>query len=183
MQTEKVGEMYESHKNLIEKRANYYEKRMGTDKEELMSQGKIAFLKCVKAHRKKQTAFNTLLWPYLKNSMFNLSKQNIIHRNRFKNFSLFEEGNATNGNAKNNGHDFDPLAKQDPSEFQIPEDLSKQASEAIQIILDNQITHLGQLTEILIKRGYKTNPNNYIQSIYREIRQTIDKGKRRKTNH
>jgi len=173
MQQGEVIEIYSSHKYLIEGRVTHYSRTLGTDKEELMSEGKIAFLKCLKAHKKKQAKFSTLLWPYLQNSMFNLAKANLLRRNRFANFSSLQ----------NDNYDYDPPAKQEPTEFQIWEGLSKQAIEAIQIILDNELTHLSQLTAILIEKGYKTNPNNHIQKIYREIRQAIDKGKRRKTNH
>lgn len=157
MTQQEIISLFEQNKSLIYNRAEYYSKKMCTDKEELMSEGKIAFFKAAKTH--KFNKFSTYLWYQVSQAMLNYASQNYKQI-----YNLMDE-------------EYEYAAKE-KIEYCIEENFSPKATEIIRLIIDNEITHLADLTKILVEKGYKQYP--YIQAIYREIRSVINEGKRRK---
>lgn len=157
MTQQEIISLFEQNKSLIYNRAEYYSKKMRTDKEELMSEGKIAFFKAAKTH--KFNKFSTYLWYQVSQAMLNYASQNYKQ--------------VCNSMDEEYGY-----AAKEEIEYCIEENFSPKAAEIVRLIIDNEITHLADLTKILVEKGYKQYP--YIQAIYREIRSVINEGKRRK---
>ena len=157
MTQQEIISLFEQNKGLIYNRAEYYSKKMCTDKEELMSEGRLAFFKAAKTHEFNK--FSTYLWHQVSQAMLNYASQNYKQ--------------VCNSIDEEYGY---PAKKE--IEYRIEENFSPKAAEIVKLIIDNEITHLADLTKILIKKGYKQYP--YIQAIYKEIRAVINEGKRRK---
>lgn len=167
MNQEKITEIYEQEKTRMKNSANYFSQKTGIDTDELESEANLAFCKSFKSFDKKKASFRTHLHNNINYALLNFANQNRRPHN-----SLDDE--------------FDPPAREEV-QFCIEDNFSPLAVEAIRLIIDKELTHLSQLTQILLKRGYKNSAyKNYpsqVQSIYREIRETINANKRRENGN
>lgn len=163
MNQEKITEIYEQEKHRIQNSANYFSTKTGIEADELKSEANLAFCKSFKTYNKNKASFKTHLHNNVNYSLLNFANQNRRPYNSLDN-------------------EFEPPAKEE-IQFCIQDNFSPLAAEAIRIIIDQELTHLSQLTQILLKKGYKNSTyKNYpsqIQSIYQEIRETINANKRR----
>lgn len=164
MEDNSLERLYRENRSLIFNRANYFALKTQIDKDEFISEGNLAFLICAKNYTPTNgTKFSTLLWKYSTQAMRNLISQN---QPSLK-FEHLEENNYYG--FRNNGKNI---------KFS-PENLSSFATETISIIVGGEITHLSTLTQILRQKKWKPQ---LIQSIYREIRDLINQGKRKGGN-
>ena len=167
MKQEKIIEIYEQEKSRIKNSANYFSAKTRIEADELMSEANLAFCKSFKTYNKKKAAFNTHLHNNINYALINFANQNRL--------PLSLEDN-----------EFDPPAREE-IRFCIEDNFSPLTAEAVRIIIDQELTHLSQLTQILLRKGYKNSVyKNYpsqIQSIYQEIRETINANKRRRNGH
>ena len=147
--------------------ANHFSTKTRIEADELMSEANLAFCKSFKTYNKKKSAFNTHLHNNINYALLNFANQNQ------RPYNLIDD-------------EFDPPAKEEV-QFCIEDNFSPLAAEAVRIIIDQELTHLSQLTQILLKKGYKNSVYksypSQIQSIYQEIRETINSNKRRKNGH
>ena len=173
MKQEKITEIYEQEKHRIKNSANYFSQKTGIEANELVSEANLAFCKSFKTFDKKKARFSTHLHNNINYALLNFANQNR------RPLSLVELNNSAQD-------EFDPPAKEE-IQFCIEDNFSPLAAEAVRIIIDQELTHLNQLTQILLKKGYKNSVyKNYpsqIQSIYQEIRETINANKRRRNDN
>ena len=202
MKQEKIIEVYKEEKTRIKNSANYYSQKTGIEADELLAEANLAFCKSLKSYDKKKASFRTHLHNNINYALLNFANQNrqplsLVEMNnpqkKYKNYHSYggKESLSPNNRQRDqygeaiNWNEFDPPAKEE-IQFCIEDNFSSLAAEAIRIIIDQELTHLSQLTQILIKKGYKNSTyKNYpsqIQSIYREIRETINANKRRNGN-
>ena len=162
MKQKKIIEIYEQEKTRIKNSTNYFSQKTGIEADELESEANLAFCKSFKSYDKRKASFRTHLHNNINYALLNFANQNRKPYNSLDN-------------------EFDLPAKEE-IQFCIEDNFSPLAAEAARIIIDQELTHLSQLTQILLK-GYKNSTyKNYpsqIQSIYQEIRETINANKRR----
>lgn len=171
MKQEKITEIYEQERHRIKNSASYFSQKTGIEADELMSEANLAFCKSFKTYDKKKATFRTHLYNRVNYALLSFAKQNR------KPFSLSELPTW---------NEFDSPAKEE-IQFCIEDNFSPLAAEAVRIIIDQELTHLNQLTQILLKKGlknsvYKNYPSQ-IQSIYQEIREVINANKRRRSDN
>ena len=202
MKQEKITEIYEQEKTRIKNSANYFSQKTGIEADELQSEANLAFCKSFKSYDKKKASFRTHLHNNINYALLNFANQNrkplsLVEINnpqkKYKNYNSYGgKESLSPANRQNdqygkaiNWDEFNPPAKEE-IQFCIEDNFSPLAAEAVRIIIGQELTHLSQLTQILLKRGYKNSTyRNYpsqIQSIYQEIRETIDSNKRRNSN-
>ena len=175
--------MYEQEKYRMKNSANYFSAKTGIEADELISEANLAFCKSFKTYDKNRAKFGTHLHNNINYALLNFANQNqrplsLAESNKpqkkIKWHASFEE--------QIHQYEFDPPAKEE-IQFCIEDNFSPLAAEAVRIIINQELTHLSQLTKILLKRGYKNSTyKNYpsqIQSIYQEIREAINSNKRR----
>ena len=202
MKQEKIIEIYEQEKTRIKNSANYFSQKTGIEAEELISEANLAFCKSFKTFNKKKASFRTHLHNNINYALLNFSNHNrqplsLVEMNnpqkKYKNYHSYGNKEALSPTNKQrnqygdaiNWNEFDSPAKEE-IQFCIEDNFSPLAAEAIKIIIDQELTHLSQLTKILLKKGHKNSTyKNYpsqIQAIYQEIRETINSNKRRNSN-
>lgn len=170
MNQEKITAIYKQEKHRIQNSANYFNQKTGIEADELKSEANLAFCKSFKSYDKKKASFRTHLHNNINYALLNFANQNRQPCNSLS--SLNKE--------------YDPPAKEE-IQFCIEDNFSPLAAEAVRIIIDQELTHVSQLTQVLLKKGYKNSSyKNYpsqVQSIYQEIREFINSSKRRRNGH
>ena len=203
MKQEKITEIYKEEKTRIKNSASYFSQKTGIEADELMSEANLAFCKSFKSYDKNKASFKTHLHNNINYALLNFANHNrqplsLVEINnpqkKYKNYQRYpkESKELTPRNRQNdqygkaiNWNEFDPPTKEE-IQFCIEDNFSPLAAEAVRIIIDQELTHLSQLTQILLKKGHKNSTyKNYpsqIQSIYQEIREIINMNKRRNGN-
>lgn len=151
--------LYNENKFLIENRATYYAKKSPVDKEELISEGNLAFCNAAKEHKEERSKFSTHLWNAVSHSM--LKK---INREKKSNNRIRRKAELL-------------LTSHQQNEFNAAEMFSKQAAKVVNLILEKELTHLSQVTKHLIDKGYQPP---LIRCLYKEIRNDLYKDIRKK---
>lgn len=196
MNQEKTTEIYEQEKHRMKNSANYFSVKTGIETDELLSEANLAFCKSFKTFDKKKARFSTHLHNNINYALLNFANKNrrslslVELNNPQKKYKYHKEqskkSNPSYFGEQINWNEFDAPAKEE-IQFCIEDNFSPLAAEVVRIIIDQELTHLSQLTQILLKKGYKNSTyKNYpsqIQSIYQEIRETINANKRRRNGN
>jgi DNA-directed RNA polymerase specialized sigma subunit len=67
-------QMYEEHKELIYNRVHYWNKKSGTEFDDLLSVAHCAFMESLTTHNPEQAKFSTYLWKGINIALWNFSR-------------------------------------------------------------------------------------------------------------